>query len=169
MKRPEARLAFPAGMPPEWRGYNQTQISCHPPKQGPEGLAEPESLLDCVNASTLFRLRYEYVPTLTITALHERIRSPHVDHFGPLRDPECLLSCRLPDQSPFGRFKPAGFGDIQHAQFAPAQKSPVHKDDVALMPPALFHACYAMQCRNWACILWKTPAGHSIPDAVTLI
>lgn len=37
---------------------------------------------------------------------------------------------------------------ILHAQFAPAQKSPVHKDDVALMPPALFHACYAMQERG---------------------
>lgn len=34
---------------------------------------------------------------------------------------------------------------IQNAQFAPAQTSPVHKYDVALMPPALVHACYAMQ------------------------
>lgn len=61
----------------------------------------------------------------------------HVGHAGPERDPECLLSCSLLDQSRLGRFKPVGFGGdlgIQRAQFAPAQNPPVHKYDVALMP-----------------------------------
>lgn len=131
-------MGFAAGMHPEWRGYNKMQINYPFPKQGPGGLTETENAIASNTASTLFRLRYEYVPTLTITALHERIRPLHVHHFGLERDPEYLRARSLPDQSVSGRFKPVGFGrqlGTQHAQFAPAQNPPVHKYDVALNAP----------------------------------
>lgn len=52
-------MSIPGRYASEWRGYNQTQISYHPPKQGPEGLTEPESLLDCVYpVSPKIRIRF---------------------------------------------------------------------------------------------------------------
>lgn len=44
------------------------QITYPPPKKVPKAQPKPKTW------ATLFRPRYEYVATLTITALHERIR-----------------------------------------------------------------------------------------------
>lgn len=99
-------------------------------------------------ASTLFRPRYEYVPILTITVLHERIRPLHVDHFGLEREPEYLLLSLSPWPVTVRSFQiwVRGGNWVYSAQLAPAQNRPVHKYDVALMAPELLlHACYAMQ------------------------
>lgn len=57
----------PAGMPSEWRCYNEMQIGYPPPEQGPEGLTETERALYYVcPVSSKIRIRSyinDYGPT----------------------------------------------------------------------------------------------------------
>lgn len=105
-KRPEANWTFrPVCLPSGDAIMRCRSFIPRSNKAQKAGLTETNRYLPC------FALRYEYVLTLTITALHERIRSLHVDHIGSKEDPECSLSRSLADQSLFGRFKPVGFGN----------------------------------------------------------